>query len=231
LLEVYLCVSADFPKVTLQLKEVAATFFVPLSYLLQHMYQPNLLYRWPISVPYLPDAPTVIRWLGGEMQFPSVLLTECSGQNSPILASPHSLVSQFDKRELRLWGLTLWVTSDLLDLMFPPTGSTKTTNPKSLVCSVTTFSHPDVAWLLRQLYQHPNQVGQRSSQKRYRKEACVHALYKDLFNACRFKINSSSQLWTYERCVGISFASAGLARILLFWGIARKSKLIVKALL
>ncbi|GES82818.1 nudix family hydrolase [Rhizophagus clarus] len=106
---VFLQLTKETPPIEISGSEIASTHWIPLSI----FFDPNITQKWDpesidLSSRLAPNSwilQNIFKTLIGRMHF------HCIGL-------PHSDVDGKTKRSLRLWGITLQMTSDLIDMMY-----------------------------------------------------------------------------------------------------------------
>ena len=178
-LSVYLDVRPEPLELLLDPREVFRAFYVPCTYLISHLSNPSMLLRSPVQLPLLAKSRwsnPILQRLAGDLHFPSVVLyPEQSG-------APHWMISagtaagsgtgatgshgktttdHWKPEEWKLWGLSLGITSDLLDLCFD--GSRKRAwkgRPlRSISSTPVRVDFLDVNWILRRWFSRGNSIG------------------------------------------------------------------------
>lgn len=116
-----------------------------------------LLVRTSLSDPFPFDV--LNQWwqtLLGRVHFPAVNLALLEAHLTP------RWMLQFPKAEMKVWGLSLSLVSDLLDLCFSPSQQWKRFRLTSLNGQQPRLDFADVNFLLNRIWSRPNTIGRRS---------------------------------------------------------------------
>jgi 8-oxo-dGTP pyrophosphatase MutT (NUDIX family) len=121
-------------------REVDAVFLVPVRHLYECMWHPDVLLRHPVTF-RLPrsDSSHLGVWEAGLYRYLATLRYP---------AIPFGQLAAFPPSQMRLWGISLWLTVDLLDLTIDPHANNSLFKLRSLMCTGTQFPYWDVNWLL-----------------------------------------------------------------------------------
>ncbi|CAO3643720.1 unnamed protein product [Cunninghamella blakesleeana] len=138
---VYLQIVPHTPKMELQTDEVASVEWVPLSFFLNPIHPNHSVQMMETLTPRLTNGwrRKVAQILLGTITFPAIDL--------PLQPLPHLDNNDGPKRRFRLWGLTLGMTRDILQL---------TNQPNlpfiSLVTTSPSYSRKDIGWSIQFVY-------------------------------------------------------------------------------
>jgi hypothetical protein len=165
---VYLRIDTSDLDLELDTSEIAEAFFVPMNLLLQHLAHPDLLRAYPISLPVLSRSGLIRSWpqdkwlwlkellqrWTGNVYFPTISICQSGVPLEPWM-------SAYKADELRIWGLTLRMTSDVLDLCFR-SPRWKGLDLSSLECTHVQLDYADMNWMLSWVHRRSNSIGTRS---------------------------------------------------------------------
>lgn len=196
---IFVRISKEPLRVQLNHSEVEDCFLVPMNLLELCMKQPEVLYYDPVLREHSSDQHPWKRLLvGNYLYFPAVSLSNLNtnekyyGKRS---VATLSLKGFEPERDLRVWGLTFGLISDLLDLYVLPNPSMK-----SLGTNAPRFDSFDVNLMIKHVFHRPSTIGIRSDTSIAPSEESQKAIYTALFLRAVLLLGTTIGI-TYKRFI------------------------------